>query len=423
MQSQCNLGAVWREAGRSVDPAYLFDSVRKDVAILCVGKAAARTWSAVTGASLTQGALRAKSLRQKHVAPALVISPEPMPAHAAQIRAVRWIQGEHPIPGAGSFEAGRAVVDFFDELRRMHVHELRIYLSGGASSLMWLPQAGCDVAGLRRELEALYRRPWTIQRLNSERAKLCALKGGGAARWLSKLAPEVKAQVYAISDVAPYGPEIIGSGPFWSSAARRPGSRLRHRIVADNSKLVEQVAGSLKRCGDRVTHAQAGLTMGMNDVAERVAARILKDLSLVRGAAALASVWGSEPNLELPSQLPPQSRGGRQTHLAALLALKFLPELAEGRLELLCACSDGVDGRAGAAGALLTGSRLRSKLKILGLDRARRELERAVVRFDSGGLFAQWGVLLPMSRTGTNVQDIVIARVQLAAPNKKGSVA
>src|SRR5690606_30988137 len=80
-------------------------------------------------------------------------------------------------------------------------------------------------------LTKLYARPLTIQKLNEERSKLCALKGGGAARWLKRLAPQVRAHVQVLSDVYPYGAEVVGSGPFWDG-------NVPHRIVADNGLLM-----------------------------------------------------------------------------------------------------------------------------------------------------------------------------------------
>ena len=48
------------------------------------------------------------------------------------------VQGEHPFPGDNSFRAGAEILDFFDSLRRMKINQLRVFLSGGASSMAWI---------------------------------------------------------------------------------------------------------------------------------------------------------------------------------------------------------------------------------------------------------------------------------------------
>lgn len=332
--------------------------------------------------------------------PALVIAPRAALDSLAGRKLPPWVRrvgAEHPIPGAGSFAAAAALLDFFDSLRRTGARELRISLSGGASSLAWLPPSSISEGELLRTLEALYRMGLPISELNRRRSRFCGLKSGGAARWLRRIAPAVRARVQLISDVAPYGPEVVGSGPFWDG-------EVRHHILADNSRFVRSFAREL---GDpaRVLASGAGGEWTRWVARLSAAARV----ELARGARAdRVLILGGEPLIRVPVTVPSAARGGRMTQIAAGLALELAPAVLQGRVEILAASSDGVDGRSGAAGALV-GAREAERMG-LGGERGTRALERAIGNFDSAR--ALDGALIPARGSGTNVQDLVAVRVR-----------
>ena len=111
------------------------------------------------------------------------------------------------------------------------VKTLDVYLSGGASSLAWIPARVFLCVAVIRRLKILYRKPLDIRELNRERAKLCQLKQGGV-RANSKIdfRPGLKIRVFYVSDVAPFGPEVLGGGPFLSRG-------ISHQSLADNERL------------------------------------------------------------------------------------------------------------------------------------------------------------------------------------------
>lgn len=325
--------------------------------------------------------------------PELVISPLPPPSPELRLR---WIQGEHPLPGEGSFRAGEALLEQLDSLRRFEVNELEVFLSGGASSLAWVPTV--SRSSLNEELCSLYARPLSISELNEARGRLCALKQGGAAAWLRRLAPGVRARVTLLSDVYPYGPQVVGSGPF------RDG-RIPHRVLADNRTWTRALCREARRRGDSILSCSSGRVAPLQAWVDELASRIRRAGKEGKTGAA---VLGGEPLLVLPAE--GRGRGGRMSHLAAALALSLLDLFEKHELEIHCLASDGADGDSMSSGAFL-GEAFRERVILR--NRATRELLREALRnFDTGSLLAGWGALLAPGLTGTNVQDgaVVVLR-------------
>jgi glycerate-2-kinase len=314
-------------------------------AILCWGKAADSTWMAVHEPGV----------------PHFLITPR---------------TSEHPIPGPGSIRAGQDLLDFFESLGRMGVTRLTVFLSGGASSLAWIRPADISEKDLLRKLERLYRSNLDIGQLNRERSRLCALKGGGAARWLKKLAPRIHCRVEVISDVDPYDASVVGSGPFW-------GEGIPHGVLASNRTLVEALA---RRSPIPVLEAKSGLLAPPAEWVRRIRRH--------RHSSGLV-ILGGEPRIRVHGRHHGGSQGGRMTHLAALLALEF------PGLEILCAATDGVDGSSGSSFTWIRpGNHLNPQ-----------RLRRALRTFDTASELRRVGALFPARPTGTNVQDVVLVRL------------
>jgi glycerate-2-kinase len=340
-----------------------------------------------------EASLQALSSREPELGrgiPVLVLSPEPRRNARDLGPQARFLVGEHPIPGEGSLRAGAGLLEFFARLRDLGTLRLDVYLSGGASSAAWLPTpAHASAEGwaeLRARLEALYRRPFSIAELNAARARLCALKAGGAARALGLLAPRVRAHAHILSDVLPFAPSWVGSGPFAA-----PGVRV-HVIADARAWLAEmrRLAGAestlLAEVWSRPVEAWA------DDLARAVRAE------LRAGRRGLLITVG-EPQVRVPAQA--KGRGGRLTHLACALATRLRSELASGRVELHGASSDGVDGRSGASAVSVDRARLPQA----------RDLARALAAYATAEPLAAAGCLATARASGTNVQDALLVRL------------
>jgi glycerate 2-kinase len=381
-----NLLGLWKSCLDEVSPGRLL--ARSDAgrdagtARLFWGKAARASWQA-----------------RRSGCPSLVLSPEPRPDSVPswQKGPLTWVQGEHPLPGPGSFAAGQAILEFFDALRRGGIQKLEVDLSGGASSLAWLKPHGITDASLQHRLGELYRRRQTIETLNRERSRLCLLKAGGTARILRQIAPQVRVRVRLISDVAPFGAQVVGSGPFWDGLTP-------HRVLADNRRLCRSLMAAATDRGAVVRLLRQAWIAPWKHWVE-VASR-----SALATRDPDCESWillGGEPLLELP-RAASHRKGGRQSQIALALAQELEPEIRRGRLELLCAASDGRDGNSGSAGSWITSETLPG-------GRFPQEAARALRSFASAELLASSGALLPESQPFTNVQDALIVRIKASS--------
>jgi glycerate-2-kinase len=294
---------------------------------------------------------------------------------------------EHPIPGLRSFRMGKKLIRFFSTLEKNGISRLDVYLSGGASSLAWVVVPGLTEQAVVKRLKSLYRRDLDIRDLNRARAKLCQLKAGGAARRAKAVYPRLKIRVFYVSDVEPYGAEVLGSGPF-----QLP--KIPHKRLADNSTLRRSLTKRLR--GEDRGFLKGSIFRVLSEIRKQIGSRLGR-------SSPEPLIFGAEPSIRLPRRY---GRGGRQTHFACLLLREFFGEIQNGRLEVLCMSSDGVDGTSGGSGVLLTANNL------VGIDPKlfKKRLARSLKLFSSGSLLDSIGALIPKMKTQTNVQDIIVVR-------------
>ncbi len=367
-----------------------------DLHLVAVGKAAT---------SMALGALDALDTR---VVDGLVIcktghgDPE-----LARARRLAYLESEHPVPGAASLAAGRALIAYLetapDEARFLFLG------SGGASSLVEVLPDGCDLAWLRRLTDWLLAGGYDIGTMNRVRKAASRIKGGRLRRWL-RGRPALN---LLISDVPGDDPAVVGSGllvpdrvppaplpaalPDWARAPLQGDGE----VIDSRPDGVETV---LVACNAdaRAAARDAGVALGYpvrggdgeldGDAVD--AARLLVS-ELEAGPPGLL-VWGGETTVRLPEA---PGRGGRNQHLALAAA-----RLMAGRddLMLLAAGTDGTDGPGEDAGALVDGGTV-----------ARGELHAASAedhlgRADAGTFLAAAGDLLQTGPTGTNVMDLAL---------------
>lgn len=374
---------IWKESLSRFHPAHL---LRRGIRRRLIGRidpgASALFWGKASHAFYKTWA------KTKSEHPFLVLSPEPPPS---DLKGGRWIQGEHPLPGEGSFQAGEALLDFMDSLRRLGARRLQVFLSGGASSLAWVRPASLSRKDLQARLLKIYSSSQNIEEINRRRSELCLLKGGGSARWLRRLAPQVRANVNLVSDVFPFGPEVVGSGPFWESG-------IHHYVLADNSDFVRKYCQIAQRAGLPVLSARSGILGSWESWIRRISFQVHKAMTC-REEKLL--IWGGEPSISLP---PFQCRGegGRQTHLALALVIEFHPLIASGQLEILAASTDGSDGNSGASAAFLDSMRIYAV--------SLKDAKTALRNYNSASVLKKCGALIPQTQTGTNLQDVLVLK-------------
>lgn len=384
-----------RSSSSSVDPVFLLKGVPEAAlesdAFLYIGKVSERFFEGI------EARLGASALRKK-----LILGIYPKGSFHPAKRPGLWIAAEHPLPGEGSFRAGREILEFFDALRRIDCRRLTVFLSGGASSLAWLPKSGMSHAELLRQLNSLYRAGLDIHELNARRSKLCQLKAGGAARWLKYLAPRVQTQVFVLSDVAPFGAQIVGSGPFWDG-------QVPHRVLADNSTWVKALTAQAQNRGISILHSSSGHLGSWQSWVQSAIQELQPTLREKRSGI---FIFGGEPSVRLPARnssghLSP--KGGRQSHIALALVHRLRPWILQGRIEILAMSSDGSDGNSRAAGVYIDSEKFRKRLAQIPPEK----IKFALQEFQSARFFGRLGMLVQAEPGSprSNVQDALLIRV------------
>lgn len=340
--------------------------------------------------------------------------------HAVPVARIAVHEAAHPLPDASALAAGEAMLAAACAASGSRERLICLF-SGGASSLACVPPPGIALGMKREVVGALLDAGADIRRLNTVRRHLSLLKGGR----LALAAAPSPILCLAISDVPGDEPALIGSGPCspgttTPSDARRilaefgipePGPVRRwldsaeaatpapadprlppldYRVIASPSSMLRAVCAAALRRGLEVL--DLGLDPG--SAATELAAR---HAAIVR--ARRAAGWSGliASGGESTARVRGGGRGGRNTEY--LLAL-FEALDAEPGISALAADSDGIDGRADAAGAVF-GPAERARAAALGL----RPLAH-LGESDSAGFFATLGSLLVTGPTLTNVNDI-----------------
>lgn len=346
---------------------------------------------------------------------------------------VQVVQAGHPVPDRRGLRAAQRMLEIASSLGSEEL--LIVLLSGGASSLLPLPDEGLTLADKQRVTRLLLRSGATIAELNAVRKHLSAIKGG-------RLAAATRAQVLTLilSDVGGDDLGVIGSGPTAPDRAtfldavriiRRYG--LWDRLPTPvRIHLVEGLAGwrpETPKPRSRVFRRVQHVVVGNNRLALEAAAKAAHAAGyesvlieeFVTGEASLVGRWMGElgKNLASRTALPGSvcvlaggeltvtvrgsGKGGRAQEfaLAAALALQ-----GSSGVWAVGFGTDGRDGPTAVAGVMVDGgtvSRGRKK---------RLDAAAFLKRNDSYAFFKKVGGHIRTGPTGTNVNDLYILLVR-----------
>jgi hydroxypyruvate reductase len=337
---------------------------------------------------------------------------------------VAVIAGNHPVPGAESLAAGRAVLELIGTLTEDDL--LICLISGGGSALMTTPIAGISLSDMQHLTEALLANGATIHEINAIRRRLDQLKGGG----LAQLAAPATVVSLILSDVVGNPLEAIASGPSVPDPTPRaevlallekyrlaePDSNLWQLISArsetpkPNDPLFARVHNVI--VGSNLLAAQAALKQaameGFNPYLMRV--DLQGEARTVAPELCWTLRWTYQTGDPVPRPacivvggettvtLTGRGRGGRNTELA----LAAVTELADfPNVMLVTLATDGEDGPTDAAGAVVSGETLRRAHAL--------ELSPAALLRDNDSyhFFEKLDDLIKTGPTGTNVNDLL----------------
>jgi hydroxypyruvate reductase len=170
-------------------------------------------------------------------------------------------------------------------------------------------------------------------------------------------------------------------------------ARSRWTVLLDSGSLEEAAAVRARELGWHVE-----IDNRCDDwSAQRAAAYLLerlRELRLERERVCLLSA--GEVTVQVPSGAV--GRGGRNQHLALLCS----KSIADSKVTILSAGSDGIDGNSPAAGAVVDGSTIKRA------EDAGRPVDEALAAFDSYNLLASLGDTITTGATGNNLRDLRI---------------
>jgi len=334
---------------------------------------------------------------------------------------MRWVQGGHPVADGESERGGRMVLAEVGGDADL----VLALISGGGSAMAAVPADGLSLADKNAAVAAVMAAGAPIGDINCVRKHLSAIKGG-------RLAAAAAAPVLTLvsSDVVGDDPATVASGPTvpdpttfagagaaierWVGRGGGP-SAVRARLEAGRAGRIDETP-KRARPGDRVhligglgalTAAAAAEATARGWRVEELGADLAGDVSLV--AERLAAVAGrlagagspvcavaaGEPTVRLPERPGPSGR-------AAQLALLVARAIAGLEVRVLCAGSDGIDGRSAAAGAIVDGGTW-AACRAAGLDP-----EDALRRADAARVLAAAGAALVTGPTGVNHADLMV---------------
>ena len=328
----------------------------------------------------------------------LVISLEPVDTDPQCINLI----SDHPYVTERSFVAGAKVLEFVDEIPPGST--LLVLLSGGASAMCEALPESVGYEAFRDLGQYLLQSNLAIDEVNAVRQSLSLIKNGRLAKHVK---PSINIVQWLLSDVADDDIAIIGSGPFVERAsltlppltqsivrmvalAQTQLARFTHvpmpevqtSVLAGNSFACRAVADWAKS-----KNLPISIRSAYGEI-QQVAADIFHEVQ--NGNAGLW-VFGGETHLNLPRV---HGKGGRNQHLALMLAVQFAQQ---SPITALCAGTDGKDGTQDVAGAVFNA-------KDLDLTDALQALDHA----DSYHWWKQRDGLLLTGPTRTNVADLTL---------------
>jgi glycerate 2-kinase len=332
---------------------------------------------------------------------------------------VRQLVGGHPVPDAGSVEAGREALAFVSALGPGD--HLLALVSGGGSALMCAPPPGVSLVEKQALTRDLLRSGAAISEINCVRKHLSRVKGGR----LAMAAFPATVETLAISDVPGDQPLLIASGPTLADTSTLAQARAvlarygldpapsiraalsdpaNETLKPDHPQAARLSVQIIARAADALD-AAAAVAVGSGLAVQRLGDQLegeARDLGTAHAALALGMQPGDRPALLLSGGETtvtirhPGGRGG--PNLEYLLAMAVALGGAPGISAIACD-TDGQDGTEPVAGAVITPTTL-SRARALRIDAADH-----LARHDSHGFFAALGDLVPTGPTGTNVND------------------
>lgn len=339
--------------------------------------------------------------------------------HGRPCRGIEIVEAGHPVPDEAGAHATRRMIAMLAGLGRDDF--VLVLISGGASALLVAPVEGVTLDDKRAVTQGLLASGAPIDRMNTVRKHLSQVKGGQ----LAAAAYPARLLCLMISDVPGDDPAFIGSGPTLGDGSTTADARAvlrkwKVRVPASVTTALNRASGvvppadeRLSRTGNVICAAPSQSLAAAAEMARDCDVRLLGDAlegeardvaaDHARLAASVAATLGPDdrPVLllsggELTVTRRGDGVGGPNAEYCLALALALN---GEDQVHALACDTDGVDGMAEVAGAII-GPETLQLAHGAGVD-----AEAALARNDSHRFFAAIGAQVAPGPTLTNVND------------------
>jgi glycerate 2-kinase len=341
---------------------------------------------------------------------------------SVSVPGVECFQGGHPVPNEAGVAGARRILELADGANEGTL--VLAVITGGGSALMTAPAEGVELADIQAVTDAMLDAGMAIHDINAVRKHLSVVKGGTLAR---RAAPATVTTL-VFSDVVGNDLSVVASGPTVPddttyadarAALDRHGvdapARVCDRLDAGEAGHVPETPDASDPAFQRVdTHVLAdGMTAirAARDVADGAGYRTLVLSSRLRGEAREAAkvhagIAGEchatgtpvEPPAvvlsggELTVTVRGDGAGGPNTEFALASAL----EIESAGTTVAAVDTDGIDGRADAAGGLVDADTVTDP----------GDARAALAASDAGTYLREHGGAIVTGPTGTNVNDL-----------------
>ncbi len=295
------------------------------------------------------------------------------------LKYLKHFTSTHPDVTTKSEDAANKLIDNVKKLKK---NDYFIFLlSGGASAMIEKPILGLSLEDFIKASSSLLTSGIDIKALNTIRKSISQVKGG-------KLADCIKSngKVLVLSDVIGDDLNIIGSAPM-------NNGKFQHILVGNNEIALNEAKKFCKKDYEKVEIITTTLDYPSKKASKYVT-KLIKEYD--KKYSSFVLLFGGETTTVVKSG---GGYGGRNQELALRLLLE---NVVNEDISILCAGSDGIDGRSDANGAFVTFKTI-EKMNEMKLN-PKEFLENS----DSNTFFKKLGFDFVTGITGTNVMDFII---------------
>ncbi|MGY5352731.1 glycerate kinase type-2 family protein [Wenyingzhuangia sp. IMCC45533] len=285
----------------------------------------------------------------------------------------------HPLVSDRSIEAADKLINGLKELSENDV--FIFLLSGGASAMIEKPISGLSLNDFTKISNSLLISGIDIKALNTVRKSISQIKGGKLANLV-----KAKGEVLVLSDVIGDDLSTIGSAPMHNY-------KFDHHVIGNNTIALETAKGYILPKVDATEIITTDLECSSEEALEKIYADI-KAYDTKYDSFCL--LYGGETTTVVKGE---DGYGGRNQELALRL---LLTDCVNENISILCAGSDGIDGRSDATGAFVD-------MVIYEKIREQKLNPQAYLdNSDSNTFFRTLDYDFVTGITGTNVMDFII---------------